>query len=372
MSLSGGASAQDTTDAAGAYVFGNMQGGLNYTVTPSKVDDIGALSISCFDAALAAQHAVGLTTLTPAQQRAADVDEDGNIFTFDAALICRYAVSLPPFNSSDQTGEWRFAPVSRSYTPLLSAQTNEDYTGTLLGDVDGNWTPAASMVAKGSARHIYFSSKPEWSENGKEMSLGLFFDGEISTLSFQMDLEYDADALRFVDTVSLLAGWQLVKNDMEAGFLRLGLYSTEPLEQRAKIVQITWEGVKEESTRIRISRALIDAQMQAPIEIDAGIKNSIPTEFALHQNYPNPFNPATRIRFDLPGTGSKGVKARLSIYNINGQLVRVLFDERRLPGIYELGWDGRNDLGVSVPSGVYFYTLKADDFKSTKKMLIIR
>jgi hypothetical protein len=97
-------------------------------------------------------------------------------------------------------------------------------------------------------------------------------------------------------------------------------------------------------------------------------KVAIPERFELFANYPNPFNPQTNIRFALP----KPVTVRLAIYNILGQKVKN-FEEGRTPaGIHELIWDGRNDKGITVSSGVYFYRLDAGEFSDTKKMLLLR
>ena len=94
----------------------------------------------------------------------------------------------------------------------------------------------------------------------------------------------------------------------------------------------------------------------------------IPTNFFLSQNYPNPFNPETTISYQLPVTGS----VELAIYNILGQKVRTLFNQRRTTGYYHVRWDGRNEAGGQVPSGVYLYRLVADNFVQTKKMLLLR
>ena len=96
-----------------------------------------------------------------------------------------------------------------------------------------------------------------------------------------------------------------------------------------------------------------------------------PEETLLLANYPNPFNPETWIPYQLSKSGSVNV----SIYAADGKLVRTLTLGHQAAGIYEsrsraVYWDGRNDLGEPVASGVYFYTLTTDDFTATRKMLI--
>jgi hypothetical protein len=90
---------------------------------------------------------------------------------------------------------------------------------------------------------------------------------------------------------------------------------------------------------------------------------------SLAQNYPNPFNPTTVITF----TVKERTRVRLRIYDVTGALVKKLVDDVRAPGItHEVRWDGRNEAGQSVASGVYFYRLVAKDFTQTKKMVVLK
>jgi serine protease AprX len=100
---------------------------------------------------------------------------------------------------------------------------------------------------------------------------------------------------------------------------------------------------------------------------------SLPTEFSLEQNYPNPFNPVTTIRFKVKGERLKApTPTSLKIYNILGQLVRTIVDEPKSAGEYEVVWDGKNERGEEMASGIYFYRLKAGDFTETRKMLLLK
>lgn len=93
------------------------------------------------------------------------------------------------------------------------------------------------------------------------------------------------------------------------------------------------------------------------------ISGEIPNQFALHQNFPNPFNPTTNIRFDLPKNGF----VTLKVYNAMGQEVATLINENLNAGVKQYDWNA-----IDVPSGVYFYTLTAGDFKETKKMILVK
>ncbi|UCF05135.1 MAG: VCBS repeat-containing protein [bacterium] len=94
-----------------------------------------------------------------------------------------------------------------------------------------------------------------------------------------------------------------------------------------------------------------------------------PQRTALHQNYPNPFNPATIIRYDI----SHECTVELSIFDSRGALVRTLLGGHRRPGRYEVGWEGKNNYGRSVASGIYFYRLvTSTGVSETRKLIIMR
>ncbi|GAB4344031.1 MAG: hypothetical protein Kow0037_32470 [Calditrichia bacterium] len=88
----------------------------------------------------------------------------------------------------------------------------------------------------------------------------------------------------------------------------------------------------------------------------------------LFPNYPNPFNPTTRIAFNLPKT----MKAEVSIFNTLGQKVRTLLSGLTEAGRHELEWDGRNDAGVPVVSGIYFYRLQTEKVTHVRQMLLVK
>lgn len=96
--------------------------------------------------------------------------------------------------------------------------------------------------------------------------------------------------------------------------------------------------------------------------------DALPTKYELRQNYPNPFNPSTKIQFDLP----KPSHVKVTVFNVLGQAVATLVDESMTPGKKEVTWDGNSQTGVKVSSGMYFYKIVADDFVSTKKMLLLK
>ncbi len=97
----------------------------------------------------------------------------------------------------------------------------------------------------------------------------------------------------------------------------------------------------------------------------------LPTRFELGQNYPNPFNPETTIRIRVPYFADNK-KARLTVYDVLGRKVTELFNKKVKSGEIKVKWDGRNQFGGHVASGIYFYRFEADKFVSSKKMILIR
>ncbi len=91
-------------------------------------------------------------------------------------------------------------------------------------------------------------------------------------------------------------------------------------------------------------------------------------DFRLFQNYPNPFNPETSIRYEVPTTS----KITLEIFNILGQKLKTLLDEKKTPGQYSVIWDGTNELGHKVSSGLYIYRLEGDGFVKNRKMILLK
>jgi hypothetical protein len=95
---------------------------------------------------------------------------------------------------------------------------------------------------------------------------------------------------------------------------------------------------------------------------------ALPKEFALFQNYPNPFNPQTNIEYALP----KASQVNLVVYNILGQKVRTLVDNFETAGLKKVIWDGKDERGNEIPSGIYFYKLKTANYSQTKKMIVLK
>ena len=95
---------------------------------------------------------------------------------------------------------------------------------------------------------------------------------------------------------------------------------------------------------------------------------AIVKSFKLRQNYPNPFNPSTTIRYEIPEKG----KVEVSIFDLNGKLIKNLVNRYQTAGSHQIVWKGENQAGQKVASGFYIYTVKFNNTVSSKKMLLIK
>jgi hypothetical protein len=112
-------------------------------------------------------------------------------------------------------------------------------------------------------------------------------------------------------------------------------------------------------------RSVADFSMVTSVDENA---SEVPASFGLGQNFPNPFNAETRIVYTVPVESKISVK----IYNTNGREIRALVDETAIPGEYTIVWDGRDNVGMEVASGVFFCQLNATNAVAVRKLILLR
>jgi hypothetical protein len=105
-----------------------------------------------------------------------------------------------------------------------------------------------------------------------------------------------------------------------------------------------------------------------PTAVEQTPDADLPRTFRLGQNYPNPFNPMTVIEFSVP----ERADVKLDIYNILGRKVKALVDREMAAGDYTVQWDGTNQSGQAVATGIYLYRLTTGDHVASKKMLLLK
>ena len=97
----------------------------------------------------------------------------------------------------------------------------------------------------------------------------------------------------------------------------------------------------------------------------------LPEDFRLLQNYPNPFNPSTQIGLNVPQSQLNRT-TELSVFDLNGKKVTTIVQEVLTPGFYQFSWDGKDQSGRQVSSGLYFYKLKTGKLERVRRMVFIR
>jgi hypothetical protein len=273
-----------------------------------------------------------------------DVSGNGTISAYDAALILQYVVGLISEFPADSMGS-PSAISPRSYIvriPEISAKAG-----------DRIYVPIAIDDATG------------------------LFAGGIS-------LKYDRTVLRAIKALPDMAlnGSYWKANTELDGEVRFAFATTPPpsppstggSERGGNLLMVEFEvlpNVEGKTSRLIIDNVNLSNSLNIT-KINGSI-TVIPSTFALLQNYPNPFNPDTWIPFKLAADES----VTILIYNQKGQLIRTIVLGQKAAGVYlskdkAAYWDGRDDLGEKVSSGVYFYSLRAGEFIATRKLVVVK
>jgi len=144
----------------------------------------------------------------------------------------------------------------------------------------------------------------------------------------------------------------------------------EPIELRAYSPASNTAYSVDEGLTFEANSAL--GSVRAPVKLNANTivtkDAGVPKSYQLSQNYPNPFNAGTVISYYLAHTGT----VKLDVFDVLGRTVRVLIDESQPEGNHQITWDGRDQTGEAIASGVYFYRLVAGDRAITKKMVVVK
>ena len=205
-----------------------------------------------------------------------------------------------------------------------------------------------------------------------------------SLIGYGFTLNYDADKFEFIsvasadeDLLKSTGGETLFHHVAGDGQVEVatGLYNGTAVSGGGDIVRFVFRVLYEfeDNARFEIANGLVfdPSQLQNPAVV-AGVLElqSTPREFALHQNFPNPFNPDTTIKYDL----AESADVTLQIYNVLGQVVRTLVaSEAQNAGRYQIRWNGMDERGVPVSSGIYFYQIAADGkFSDVRKLMLLK
>jgi hypothetical protein len=263
-------------------------------------------------------------------------------FNFGEAVSLKYVGDIP------RTFNWRSNPIQEQSQPLYQQQHYE-------------YIPASyfTFVEESDYIPIFIDLDDEMvSDGGGE--IGLFIDDvcygsevvtgdRIQLNAYIIDLEITDESVIEFRYHEYIAG-------VKSGYKKMGMYQI--LEQETMMFS---------ATRLDLNSG--DFFYHISFRDNDGIETppAIYTTY-LENNYPNPFNPSTTISYSIAISGD----VKLSVYNIRGQLIRTLVNESLDAGIHSVVWDGDNNLGRSVGSGIYLYKLETSDSRIVKKMLLMK
>ncbi len=395
VELTGGMNMEQTTPNAGNYMFDPVNTNMNYTITPKK--DIDPLNgVSTFDIVLMNQHILGINELTnPYQMIAADVNNDGNITTFDVVQtrqLILYVINDFPSNTS-----WRFVPKdfvfvnptnpwSPSFPEVIDIENlqenrmDADFIGIKIGDVNGDAVPNTLLGAeeRNMKGEVNFKIDDAVTEPGTSYRVDFRASDFNNLTGYQFTLNYDQELLEFA---SIEAGAIAMKENniglvkLNEGIITTSWNVSEAIDvQDDQILFSMYFNVFEATqlskvlnidSRYTVAEAynnaaeLLNVNLEFVTEEEATIASN---EFELYQNKPNPFTGRTTIGFNLPTATS----ATMSVHDVAGKLLRVIegdFDK----GYNEVMIDAKDLKGT----GVLYYQLDTPDHSATKKMIIL-
>jgi hypothetical protein len=387
LSLTGATSTTVTSDGLGNYVLPSIQGGWSYEV---EATNTGILSqaISAYDAALILRHIAEIETLSSDQLIAADVSGDGSASSADASNIGQWGVGLI---SEFPRGEaWYFSPEVISLDPLTQDTSTINFTGIAYGDVSGNWENQVSrdpdlMFTLDSNRSTIVDNPNQYVVSlseplAMEIDDKEYFVYDIRTntnegiLAFTLRFDLDGgdqNNVEFFPSENFANNLSISNYNKDHLIITsAGIYPANTPDQNIGKVFLnrsssrSWGELVLTSAEINETPAVLGSALNLE---QSGIINI--KEFNLYQNYPNPFNASTLIKYDVPMT----TKVSVIIYDLKGEQISALVENsEHRAGAYSVLWEGKNDHGADVPSGLYMYRFSSNNYSKTGKLLLLK
>ncbi|MCI0514273.1 T9SS type A sorting domain-containing protein [candidate division KSB1 bacterium] len=365
--------AESVGDSAGTFHFDGWAKS-DYRLTIVKNGDFqnNAGVISAYDAALVAQKVLGLAKLSESSQLAADVDFDHQITLLDAAQILQFYLKKPALPQS-KVGQWFFRPDTLFFPQLNQDYLTQQFNGYIRGNVDENWQTTYGNYIEKSAG---LSLTPEilWIQPAVPFTIPLSVDSTQKIVAFNLQINFDEKMIQFdqFQTKLLSSPWEIQWHRLPNGAVRIAAYTTQPVTGISNLGMLVFKSLAGtvDGSEIQITDFQINDQpaLEFTVQIAQAGEQNAPINFELLQNYPNPFNSTTLIRYRLPEPSN----VTLQIFNALGQSVGVIHQNAQAAGKYNFYWSGKDQAGVELPSGVYFYLLKASKFQQLRKCILMR
>jgi len=306
-------------------------------------------------------------------------DLSGNAIPSSPVIIWQFSVAPTTFqfttleDFSLPLSNWFQPSESRSTVGIDSANFIRDSLATLpifspsigAGRLRYFWDTTASDWLIREYMNVSSAQPVEWRKEGTRLQVYLNGDGSGTLFRFAVTDSVDHEVSQWIPINWV--GWRLVEWDLENDPVGswIGNGKLEGL-LRFDSFQLKYvPGTSSISGQIYFDQLQVAKQVVTSVERDPGV---IPASFALLQNYPNPFNPETKIRYDV----GKQEFVRIEVIDMLGRRVRTLVNSDHQAGRYTVTWDGRDDEGVEVSSGAYFYRMQSGEIVLTRKLLLLR
>jgi len=355
------------TDESGIFSFENLGNNVDFSIIPDKNsdEDIPPYTILAYDASLVLQASTGFIELSDEQKIAADVDLDGNIISFDAATIARYAIGWPNL-LENYVGYWQFLPNRYDFKLTNTDIDSFNYNAIVLGDVHGGWY--ADQFKKSTIK-TQLDIGNIICENDT-ISIDFTVPNQYQIQSFDFCLEYDSKSMKYIGVSysKELNNFLFNKNKIDYT-IRLNGYSSNVSKITTPIFTLKFEYLNGSNPSVQITHFGINdfVPIQSTIEIEDYL-TLIPKEFQVLNGYPNPFN--SEISFDILIPESDILE--IKIYNQLGKRVKVIQDGLVEKGYHSYVWKGLNERNQKISSGLYFVLFNYKSQIIKHKILLLK
>lgn len=372
--VSGDINDHTTTSAEGLFNFNNVSGSL--TLFPSKHNEIN--SINGFDLLRLKNKLLDVTTLSENALLAADCNGDNSVNGFDLLRLKNYLLMLPV---TPPMATWGFTPAQYVYSPIQNNMEEQNFEAFIYGDVNLDWNEQTTSLAKRQTKsnvNIYFDNF-ELDQNGF-VHIPIIVDNDLQIAMLDWTVQIDTTSFFFKSFKSkFIQDYSIKDNILNLVWVYNG--EEEIITKGEKIGEIIlspkndiFNGIIEFSENSYTAKA-----DETPVFIDFQYKSidlmaleifgeKIPTETTLYENYPNPFNPTTKISYFL----SEASSVYLIIYDIRGIKIFSYENSLQSSGFHNIIWDGIDNYGNPVSSGVYFYQLLHSNGMDVKRMVFMK
>lgn len=297
-----------------------------------------------------------------------DLDGDGELHINDLTRMIEIILEMGDPPSADELG-------------VIDMNNDGAYNvldAVILLEAILNNTPLSKPVpAKGQAAVEIPATTLSTARDWQDIPVHITYDGPVAGL--QVTIQYDTTAIQLgtpelgpgnenVTVFSSQSNGELraLAVDLSGGTIQIdnGLLMNIPVQ--------VLDGTGSGPVQFEVVELILSGPGGTPIETDFVVSTvsieALPTEYALERNFPNPFNPTTLIKYQLP----EATQVELAVYNLLGQKIRTLVSGNQAAGYYTVQWNGRNDAGQPVPTGIYLYVLRAGNFVKSHKMALIK